>query len=850
MSPDGWSPADLLPGLYVAALGAGLAAALRRWFDPVPARVWAAFGLAVGALLGPALVGGRVPISLDLLERTPPYGTFDLAKPAANPGHTDLVREIAPWLAQVRAAYGAGEWPLWNPHAAAGMPQWSNPQVQVAQPFVLLAAPLPLPAAFGVTAALRLAAALVFAFLLLRRQGVGEGSATTAALAYGLSAAMLLWLGWPLGTSLAVAPALLYALVRVDEAGGRGDSILLAVAIWTLLVAGHPETELFVLLFAAVFAAARLAARRRAAGGDRRGGLRLLGRWAAAAAVAGAAAAPLLLPAAHYLPQTVRSHDVADLAAAVRRAGPLAGWRAPEARARSLREMEARLLGPLAPLAYGSTRVEHHWGPGTSYMNTAGFAGTAALLAALLAFAPGRGAPRFPQERLARWTLVVLVATAVARPPGFAWLLGFVPVLDRSGSLLQRASVLLPLLVAYLAACSFERWRRGGLDRRPLAVAAAALGAVVAWAYLAHPSPADPGALAALRHGTLAVQLAALAAAAALLAGRPAAAGRRARGIALPAALALVVAGELIAINRPLNPTTPRRLFYPEDRAVAFLRENLGGGRRMVAEGLVFPPNTSSLHGIADLRVYDPMRPWGHYLLTRAVAEPGPPRVMFHPVRLDSPVFDLLAARFALTLPGRRLGGDAPVVLRTPTCWIHRRPRALPLLFLPESATVHRGGDWAARVAAIGDFAREALVQGAPGRDQDWRARFPEAARLAIDTGGDGGLGADRRGARALGAGSTHLRAAAVLAEPRLLATSLYQDGGWRLLVDRRPHPTILANGILLAAWLPPGAPALDLVYRPPGFLAGMLLAALGLAVAASGWLRPVAARERAGLGA
>ena len=37
----GWSPADLLPGLYVILLVAGLAAALRRWYDPVPLRILA-----------------------------------------------------------------------------------------------------------------------------------------------------------------------------------------------------------------------------------------------------------------------------------------------------------------------------------------------------------------------------------------------------------------------------------------------------------------------------------------------------------------------------------------------------------------------------------------------------------------------------------------------------------------------------------------------------------------------------------------------------------------------------------------------------------------------------------------
>ena len=82
-------------------------------------------------------------------------------------------------------------------------------------------------------------------------------------------------------------------------------------------------------------------------------------------------------------------------------------------------------------------------------------------------------------------------------------------------------------------------------------------------------------------------------------------------------------------------------------------------------------------------------------------------------------------------------------------------------------------------------------------------------------------------------------------AEARLLTGAVYQEGGWRLLVDGRPHPTVPTNGPLLGAWLPAGDHRLDLLYRPRRFAAGCLLTALALATALA-WLTPPPRRTTA----
>ena len=672
---------------------------------------------------------------------------------------------------------------------------------------------------------------------------MGEAPAVAGAFAYGLSAALLLLLGWAHANTLALTPALIYGLGLVDERGRRRDLVLFTVALWSLLVAGHPETEMLALGLAAAFAVARLRTRRARRDG---GTLRLLGRWAAGGAVAAALAAPFLLPAALYLPQSTRAHVVAQRSATLRGAGPWWGWRFPTSRAASLAALESRLVANVAPHAFGSTQFGTYWGPEVPHMDVAGFAGTVTLLGALLAFAPTRRASRFLQERPARVALVVLAATAMAQPPAWAWAVAWIPLLDSSGSSLRRAGVLLPFLLAFLAACTWERWRRGELRRWAVPAAAAAVGAVVAWAYLAHPPPGDPNALANLRRGTLALQLAVVVAGAALLLWRPAPARRPWAALAL----GLLVAGELAAIFGGINVMSSPRLFYPEGRAVRFLQRNLGDWR-MVGDGIVYPPNMPSLSGIADVRVYDPMRPWAHYLLTRSVNNPAAPHAIHHATHPESPLFDLLGARFLVAGTGSPPPFGQPPVLRTANCWIYRRPHALPILFLPAAADVYRGGDWAEQVATIDDFAARALVQGVPGHQQDWRAGVPEAGRLDL--------------ADATGPGRDLVRADA--APPRAPAPRHQPLSGRRVAPPRRPRTPPDAprqrrpRRRLAAAGRPPARPRLPASGLPrrdavggarPGGRGGLVAAAGGAGDLApaelAGWRRLGLERQRPGI--
>jgi hypothetical protein len=745
-----WSPVDLLPGLWVGLLGALLASALRRWFDPVPRRVLAVFALVLGVLLGPALFGGGLLLPFDGLRGAVPFQRLLPTNPPANLVQGDLLQLVTPSLGAVRTAWADGRWPLWNRRAGAGMPLLADPQAQALQPLVLLGYPLPLFRAAGVTAALRVLLALVFGFLWMRRQGLGEAPALAGALAFGLGGFLLLWLGWPLANSAALLPLLLYAVARCDDVGGRRDFLLLALATWALLLGGHPETIAYALATALLVLLDRLRRRPRS--------LRfaLARRAAAAMAVAALAAAPVLLPAADYLPKTLR---------AARMGQPSAATPIQDAAAKSY-------LPFVTPNAFGNSRFGEAWGLENTNEEAGGFVGTAMLLAALLALPGLAGRTRFPQERLALAIVMVgllLIAPVVSGGSG--------------GHALASRRLLLPvsLALAYLGACTLERFARGEPQRRVLLAAALALGLVVAWGYLAHADPANPQHLAVFRLGWLRWQLRFLGLAAVLLLGAASwpRGSQRSRSFAV-AGVAAVIAAELLLLHRPANPAMPRGVSLPENGPLEFIRQQIGKspprgpGFRIAALGADLPPNVAALYGLTDARIYNPMAPRAYVERIAPILagwrgespELGAP---------DHPVYARLGVRYLVAAPDAELPLPFERVYADLEGSVWEQPNPRPRLFL----------------------------EGKPGGGRVLIPRFEDA----------------------------RIHAEIRVRRPVWLSSILYQDGGWRLLRNGFPWPSEVDQGVFLGAPLLPGDARLDVLYRPAAFLWGCALAALGLAL-------------------
>jgi hypothetical protein len=846
-APD-WSPLDLLPGLYTTALALGLAAALGRWYDPLPRRVLAVAGAVVCLLFGGSLFGGKVLLPLDDLRGSVPFRQLPAAAVPGNPLQGDLIELVVPSLVAARRGLAAGRWPLWNARVGAGMPLLADPQAQALAPLALAALPLPPLRGAAVMAALRVYLALVFTYLLLRRQGLAVGPALAGGLAFGLCGFVVLWVGWPLASAAALLPAVLYALVRVaapESAAGR-DALLLAGTLAALLLAGHPETILYACLLAGAFACEALW---RCPSGLRR---RVLGRYGAAVGVAAGLAAPALLPAVDYLPQTLRAERLAHPAPAARTL-PLVSASAEGAGAGgdccsggqtvAGGGLAKRWLPIVAPNAYGNSRYFGYWGLRNTNEDAAGFAGTVMLLAALAAALPGAGRRRWlPGEAVATAAVPLCLLMLADPAPVHRVLLAVAPALAGSGRCLMAVA----FCVAYLGACGLERHRRGELDRLSVLVAAAALAGVLAWGYLAHPAPGDPARLAVLRFGWLRWQARFLAGATLLLA-LPAGLIARRRGWRglVAAGLAAAVAAELLLAHAPANPAMPLRLALPPPPLAVLTDLAAASGERIAALGRALPPNLASLFELDDARVYNPMAP-APYLGLLAPITAGWWGELPQLGSPDDPLYRRLGVRYLLTAPGTRLPAPWQLVFARPAGWIYRQPEVAPRLYLTAADAAGTAGPGPATPAAVTvGVATPVATGGTPIAPAGTAIAGPATAAGDVGEPQQGGLVLRLRDEQEIVARVRPQGLAATL------ASSVYQDGGWRLLIDRRAAPAPAA-GRLLSAPLPPGAHRLDLLYRPRAFVAGLLLAALAVAAGIALWvpLPPPAGRGRGQLGA
>jgi len=255
---------------------------------------------------------------------------------------------------------------------------------------------------------------------------------------------------------------------------------------------------------------------------------------------------------------------------------------------------------------------------------------------------------------------------------------------------------------------------------------------------------------------------------------------------------------------------------------VRFVQERLGHFRMVSFGPNVLPANFNEVYGFRDIRIDNPSRPDRYMRVVRPVSQGG---LLPSFNRVRHPLYDLLGVRYVMTEPDFVLPRPLRPVFRHPSGWVYERPGALPLLFLPPRAVPFQGGDWQRWLDKNPDFAARALVQHTPGGGK-WRARNPEASTMQL-----------------LEAQPAQLRARLDLSEPRLLASSIMQDGNWRLLVDGQPREIIAANGPFVAAWLEPGEREVELVYRPASFVVGCLLSAFALAMAAAWWVPRPATR-------
>jgi hypothetical protein len=238
---------------------------------------------------------------------------------------------------------------------------------------------------------------------------------------------------------------------------------------------------------------------------------------------------------------------------------------------------------------------------------------------------------------------------------------------------------------------------------------------------------------------------------------------------------------DLVAAHAVTNPGLPMDRLYPVTGAVRFLQ---GRPERFAGIGSAMHPDAAMVYGLYDVRGDSPVKLQRYEENVYADLGTADP-VYFHPIRnWSSPWLDSLGVRWVVAGPAE----EPPPGLRWRLAYagtdarIYERPGALPL------ARLNRGGP--------------VRIEG----------RTPGAWTLAWNAPGS----------------------------DRLVVAETW-DRGWKASLNGRPVEVEPFQDVLLSVPVRPGPGKLDLRYHPDGFVPGMVLTLLGLAITAAGglWRRP-----------
>lgn len=764
------------------------------------------------ALLGHALLPGRVLSPADLLLSSYPWKALAPGLVSANPMMTDVTQLFHPWAIYAGREIRQGRFPLWKPHVFTGAPFFANPQTAVLFPLTALAYVLPVATAVTLISLLKLSAAGVAMYWFLRVLSVAPPSAAVAALAFMLNGDLLVWLQWPLSTTMIFLPLLLGIIDRLREGNRVRWAGVLAVAVALLIFAGYPQGAFVGVLLATAWTGSRLP-------GTVAPSRFLLG-YVAGTVLGVLLAAVQLLPFLEYA-----------------RASSVFAYRNEWIPLFHLWPESAISL--LLPYYYGSPMGWDFWGgfnPNWGDFNFNKVTGSVGLVPWLV----------LPVAALAGWRrrgtkffLGLAAVSAVMLYGGGADLLEL-PVL----SWLIGVHVIPPLFVFALAVlCGI------GLD------AAATGGApssrppqrVVRWAvlplvtipllFVLHDYP-----MLARQSRTVAVILQYLAflvlvTAGAVLLLRWCRGGDRAWrwGLALGGVELLSVA----PLALTYNPVIDVQWFYPATPAIEYLQREVARDHGRVVLGF----NVAMLYGLSDVAGFDGMTPRRLEQLIGPVGFPGDLAIagsgaftgvtIFH-----SPSVDLLGIRYLVLPPTAR---DAPPHFSLSydgfDARIYRSEHALPRAFVVP------------RARCVDD---DAAVRHLWARDIDVREEVLLAdCDRAPGAAPRGGVSRaeirDDEPQRAVIEATTDARAYLVLTDTWF--------PGWRVWIDGVERHLWRANHAFRAVWLPSGQHEVEFRYSPSavriGFAVSMLAAsAIALLfVAGAGGVRALRRRWRAATG-
>lgn len=655
----------VLPALVVAM-------AVRRWFAELPWRFPLLFlGMTLLYLHG-AVFTSDLPVPVDEVARGYPFkGVVGEVSPK-NPLTNDTVKLFLPWMQVAREELFHFRAPLWNRYAFAGYPLLANGESAPFSPLFLSTLFVPLPKQIVAMAGLKVFLALLFGYLLARREGLSSAASCFVSTAFAWSVFQTVFLYYSTTAVTALLPAAIFAVLEAQRRTDRRTLLLVACVVATLMANGHPESVLHIAIATAGFLAIDFAGSK-----EKRAWL-LAFRWPAAGALLGLVfSLPAWVPVLEQVLLSTRLAELRGGAGHVSTYPWTAAW------------------AMVMPNGFGNP-VRHNWSWIFNYSLVASsYLGLPLLVLAMAAIASKRTLSRH------RWLLLFAVALWVLA-------LGWGPIGRAANAVppfsitandkLRFAAVLLSAIAAggYLDALPLRRSRLLAFP-----AIATCLLAIYAW-IVCRPRTTSADLL-----GVLAVTIVVAVAYAAP------------RWTATAAFVALAV--ELFALNAGFNALVEARYFRPALPMVTAIRERAGSEPFRIA-GLEWAlvPNAAGQYGLEDIRGSDPMSYAAYTRMLGPIVRDDRSIDFDRLVQPDHPLLDLLNVRYLLTEPGVDPGGRWRRIYRGDDGNVFENPSARPRFWVDEGdgdATVEDlgGGRYRVGVEARTAVRVMASVVAAPG---------------------------------------------------------------------------------------------------------------------------------------
>jgi hypothetical protein len=744
--------------------------------------------LVLAVWFWPALAGRHLGQSHILFDMVP----WQSQKPAdlevqRRSSEGDAAFQFYPLLQIAREQLHAGHLPLWNPYSYAGTVLLGDMQTALLFPLTWIALVLPLSAAWGVMAILKLLLAGLGTYAFARQLGVGRGGGLVAGVVFMLCAPNLVWLQWPHTTVFALFGWLMLVTDRLYRRPGLTRAAAVAAVVALTILAGHPESAALGTLCATVYLVGLLLlspGRRRA-----REALRTLGWWL------GGHCAGLLAAAVVVLPFLEAFKDSAS---------------------RTAHALQVGVGGPLhsvlqyaMPTVYGTGQPRSYgWDP--FFASASSVAGYFGLVALILAGAAAWDARRRVEVRAL--VLLGLVAAALYyQPPPVGWIVEHVWPLNNV--VVGRMYVYLAFIGALGAGAAVTRLSRSPMRPRAIVAWGGGLLVAVLALYAANVEGGNLTAPVDVRREAVARFLLFLALGIACLA----ALGRLRSRLVVPAVI-VACALDLAYLHgynvwlppEQADPDTPPAAAFLQDRPEPFrLSPVEQPGRR------VYPPNTSARDGLESVvgDEYPQSLRWAQFSAT-VLRQRGLTleRLTGYPVPRGASLTALrmLNVRYYLTAPGapapnrafRKVYGGADAS-------VYEDPDALPRAYVvPAVRTMSDAQALSYMSAGRLDPRRVALVS-------------PGTAPLAPSSGGT------LREARVRELAPDHVRVEVGAGPAGWLVLANAYRPQWRATIDGRDVEPQATNYAAVGVPVPAGSHVVELRVSRASFWLGALVSLL-----------------------